>query len=285
MPNDRTLLEDARNLFAAVLSRVSGRHVPAIERAFRAIRREDFFPDGPWLTFTAAGYVPTPAADAILLQQNLLFAIDAEKGINNGEPSLHAAWLAAVRPKPGEHALHVGCGNGFYSAVIANLVDRHGSVTAFEIEPEIAASARRYLASFPQVAVQTASAAGAILPSSDLIYVNASSCEPLANWVDALRPNGRLVFPWQAASDLGVSVMITRTATGFSASVLGRALFIPLKIDARPSTPHLRRDAVRKISSLVRSRDRAPDETSVAVFDQLWFSTDKLPNAGEDARG
>jgi protein-L-isoaspartate(D-aspartate) O-methyltransferase len=285
MADDRTLLENARNLFAAVLSRVSGRHVPEIERAFRAIRREDFFPDGPWLTLTAAGYVPTPAADAILLQQNLLFAIDAEKGINNGEPSLHAAWLAAVLPKPGEHALHVGCGNGFYSAIIANLVDRNGSVTAFEIESEIAANAQRYLAGYPQVAVQTASAAGAILPASDLIYVNASSCEPLTNWVDALRMNGRLVFPWQAASDLGVSVMITRTATGFSASVLGQALFIPLRMDARPPTLHLRREAVRNIASLLRSRNRAPDETSVAVFDQLWFSTDELPSAEEDPHG
>ena len=285
MPNDRPSLEHARNLFAAVLSRVSGRHVPEIERAFRAIHREAFFPDGPWLTLTPAGYVPTPAGDAILLQQNLLFAIDAEKGINNGEPSLHAAWLAAVLPKPGEHALHVGCGNGFYSAIIANLVDRNGSVTAFEIEPEIATTARRYLAGYPQVAVQTASAVGAILPTSDLIYVNASSCEPLSNWVDALRMNGRLVFPWQAASDLGVSVMITRTANGFSASVLGQALFIPLKMDARSPALHLRRDAVRNIASLQRSRDRAPDETSVAVFDQFWFSTDKLPNAGEDSRG
>jgi protein-L-isoaspartate(D-aspartate) O-methyltransferase len=268
-----------------VLSRVSGRYVPEIERAFRAIRREDFFPDGPWLTFTAAGYVPTPSADAILLQQNLLFAIDAEKGINNGEPSLHAAWLAAVLPKPGEHAIHVGCGHGFYSAVIANLVDGNGSVTAFEIEPDIAATARRCLADYPQVTVQTASAVGAILPASDLIYVNASSCEPLSNWVDALRMNGRLVFPWQAASDMGVSVMITRTAAGFSANVLGQALFIPLRMEARPPTLQLRRDAVQQIGSLLRSRDRAPDETSVAVFDQLWFSTDKLPSAVEDMRG
>ena len=63
MPNDRTSLEHARNLFAAVLSRVSGRHVPEIELAFRAIHREAFFPDGPWLTLTPAGYVPTPSKD------------------------------------------------------------------------------------------------------------------------------------------------------------------------------------------------------------------------------
>jgi len=285
MPADQTSLEDARRFFAVVLSRVSGRHLPEIEHAFYATRREDFFPAGPWLAYTEAGYVPTPSADPIWLQQNLLFAIDPEKGINNGQPSLHAAWLAAVCPKPGEQVLHIGCGNGFYSAVVANLVGRDGGVAAYEIEPVIAAAAARYLAPYPQVIVHAASATSLALPASDVIYVNAASAEPLADWLDALRPNGRLAFPWQADSDLGVSVLVARTASGFSADVLGPSRFIPLKMEARPRSPHGGRDAISRIASLVRSSDRAPDDTSVAAFDRCWFSTGRLADGEERERG
>src|SRR5438552_14233291 len=142
MTADRTRLEEARGFFADTLSRVSGQYRPEIDHAFRSVRREDFFPPGPWLTFTESGYVPTPTADPIWLQRDLLFAIDAAKGINNGQPSLHAAWLAAVAPQPPEQVLHVGCGNGFYSAILASLVGHAGTVAAFEIEPEIADGAR-----------------------------------------------------------------------------------------------------------------------------------------------
>jgi protein-L-isoaspartate(D-aspartate) O-methyltransferase len=286
MMGGRIFLEESRSLFAAVLSRVSGRHIPDIERAFRAVHREDFLPPGPWLAFTESGYVPTPSADPVWLQQNLLFAIDREKGINNGQPSLHGKWLAAVDPKPGERVLHVGCGNGFYSAVLASLVGETGAVTAFEIEPEIAAAARRHLGAYSNVDVRSASAANGALPASDVIYVNAASAQPLASWIDALRPGGRLMFPWQADPDLGVSMLITKDRDGLSAKVLGPSRFIPLRTETVVSSAaHRGRDAVWKIASLVKTNARQPDETSVAFFDQYWFSTSGLVIAREGERG
>jgi len=272
MIGGRVLLEESRSLFAAVLSRASGRHIPDIERAFRAVHREDFFPPGPWLVYTDSGYVPTPSADPVWLQQDLLFAIDREKGINNGQPSLHAKWLAAVDPKPGERVLHVGCGNGFYSAVLASLVGETGAVAAFEIEPEIAAAARLHLGAYSHVDVRSASAATGTLPASDIIYVNAASGQPLVSWIDALRPGGRPVFPWQADPDLGVSVLVAKGLNGLSAKVLGPSRFIPLRSEMVSPAIHRGRDAVWRIASLVKTIAKQPDETSVAVFGQYWFS-------------
>jgi protein-L-isoaspartate(D-aspartate) O-methyltransferase len=276
MIGGRVLLDESRSLFAAVLSRASGRHIPDIERAFRAVHREDFFPPGPWLVYTDGGYVPTPSADPVWLQQDLLFAIDWEKGINNGQPSLHAKWIAAVDPKPGERVLHVGCGNGFYSAILASLVGETGGVAAFEIEPEIAAAARRHLGAYSHVDVRSTSAATGTLPTSDIIYVNAASGQPLTSWIDALRPGGRLVFPWQPDTDLGVSILIVKTLGGLSAKVLGPSRFIPLKTEMALRTTHRGRDAIWRIASLIRTIDKAPDGTSVAIFDQYWFSTTEL---------
>jgi protein-L-isoaspartate(D-aspartate) O-methyltransferase len=40
-----------------------------------------------------------------------------ERNLNNGQPSLHAALIAAAAPQPGEHVVHVGAGLGYYTAI------------------------------------------------------------------------------------------------------------------------------------------------------------------------
>ena len=87
-------------------------------------------------------YIDTPSADPIYLYQNALVALDTEKGINNGEPFLHAAWIGAVSPQPGEMVTHIGAGMGYYSAILSMLVLPGGRVHAFEIEEKLAAAAR-----------------------------------------------------------------------------------------------------------------------------------------------
>src|SRR5262249_41369982 len=155
--------------------------------------------------------------------------------------------------------------------VLATLVGPMGTVAAYEIEPPIAAAAERHLVRFENVTVTASTAAAGDLPESDIIYVNAASPQPLTAWLDALGRGGRLLFPWQPDDELGLSVMITRTPAGFSAKVLGPSRFIPLKTDAGPPITLGGADRVRRVASLVRTRDRAPDDTAVAVFEQHWF--------------
>ena len=47
--------------------------------------------------------------------------------------SLHARCLNAVSPQTGEAVLHIGCGTGYYTALLAMLVGRDGHVEAREI--------------------------------------------------------------------------------------------------------------------------------------------------------
>lgn len=88
------------------------------------------------------------------LYQDTLVAIDVARGINIGEPSLHARCLDAVRIREGESALHVGAGVGYYTAILAHLVGSSGQVNASEIEVDLAARATRNLARFPWVRVE-----------------------------------------------------------------------------------------------------------------------------------
>jgi protein-L-isoaspartate(D-aspartate) O-methyltransferase len=90
-------------------------------------------------------YFETPSANPAYIYQNNLVALDAEKGINNGEPFLHAAWIGAVAPQPGEIVIHVGAGTGYYSAILSMLVLPGGRVYAVEIEEKLAVAARTNL--------------------------------------------------------------------------------------------------------------------------------------------
>jgi protein-L-isoaspartate(D-aspartate) O-methyltransferase len=166
-----------------------------IAAALAAIPRERFVGPAPWKIVSSRGYLQTVSDDPAVLYQDVLFSLGAGWGLNNGQPSLHAMCLDALAPRKGEHVVHVGAGTGYYTTMLAMLVGEAGRVDAYEIEPELAERARANLREFAQVAVHCRSGTGGPLPDCDVLYVNAAATEPLAVWLDALQPEGRLLFP------------------------------------------------------------------------------------------
>src|ERR1035437_1879400 len=102
--------------------------------------------------------------------------------------------------------------------MLAMLVGEAGRVDAYEIEPELAERARANLREFAQVAVHCRSGAEGPLPDCDVLYVNAAATEPLAVWLDALRPEGRLLFPLAPEERSGRMLLVTRQAGGADAA-------------------------------------------------------------------
>ncbi|WP_207478069.1 protein-L-isoaspartate O-methyltransferase family protein [Arenibaculum pallidiluteum] len=168
-----------------------------IEEAFARVPREDFLGPGPWpvFRFWRNGYAITPDADPVHLYTNDIVGIAPERGINNGQPSLHAHLLACAAPRDGEHLVHVGAGVGYFTAIMAHLVGPSGRVTAIELEPDLAARARANLAGFVNVAVIEGDGSAAGFDPADVIYVNAGATHPADAWLDGLRERGRLVLP------------------------------------------------------------------------------------------
>jgi len=61
---------------------------------------------------------------------DVLIALDEARGITNGQPSLWAYLFDHLDLVPKEQILHLGCGTGYYTAIIAELVasaGRHSS--------------------------------------------------------------------------------------------------------------------------------------------------------------
>src|SRR5688500_12110673 len=152
--------------------------------AFSMVPREHFVGRGPWKLISASGYIDTPSDDPAFVYQDVVIALVAARGINNGQPSLHATSMAAANPRPGDTVLHIGAGAGYYTALISTLVGPTGTVIAFEVDEDLGERATTNLAGYANVAVQRRSGTEGLIPTADVIYVSAGATEPLKLWLD-----------------------------------------------------------------------------------------------------
>jgi protein-L-isoaspartate(D-aspartate) O-methyltransferase len=274
-------LDKVRSVFAQLMAAASGSADPRLERAFELVRREAFVGPGPWRIGVYQKYVDTPGADPACLYQNVVVALDADKGINNGEPFLHAIWIGAVSPKAGDTVCHVGAGTGYYTAILSVLTVPGGAVHAFEIEQGLAEKARENLRPFEGVSVTTGDATKLPVPLSDLIYVNAGVVAPPVSWLQALRPQGRMIFPWRPSQAVAPAVIISRRPAGFSVKPLMNSYFIPCVGASEADECKKIPDSSEAWSarSVWLTADREPDETAVAIYKHVWFSSAEIPEA------
>jgi protein-L-isoaspartate(D-aspartate) O-methyltransferase len=276
----RASLAEFRAFYAKEMACASGSNDPRFEVILKFVRREAFMPPGPWEVLIGDNYVQTPSADPHYLYQNNLIALDSRKGINNGEPFLHARWIGAVAPKAGEAVTHIGAGTGYYSAILSMLVLPSGRLTAYEVDEKLAAQARRNLARFENVTVIIGNAVSLAIPQCDIVYVNAGVAAPPGQWLDALRPGGRLIFPWRPTPQAALAALVTRAARGFDFKPLMPAWFIPCLGASETSANYMTPDTAGawRTQSLHLKRDRAPDESATAIYEDVWFSLESLPD-------
>lgn len=275
----RADIGEVRAFYARLMAVASGSSDPRLERAFETVPREAFLPPGPWQVVFNNHYVETPSADPAYLYQDLLVALDAQKGINNGEPSLHAAWLGTVAPQSGEAVTHIGAGTGYYTAILSMLVLPTGHVTAFEIDRSLAERARRNLEPFEAVTVVNRDATREALPASDVIYVNAGVAAPPAGWLRALNQGGRLIFPWRPSRRVALTLLVRAEHNGFSVTPAMPSWFIGCVGASSEIPPEKVPESLaeaRTIRSIWLTADRRPDDSAVAVYPDVWFSSEPV---------
>jgi protein-L-isoaspartate(D-aspartate) O-methyltransferase len=261
-----------RARYAVEILRSAGVRNPRVEEAFGAVPREDFLTPPPWRVFSPGGVIETNSYDPSDLYDDVLVVLDRTQGINNGQPSLHAAWIAMVDPQPGETAVHIGAGTGYYTAILARLVEPGGRIEAYEIDKPLAALAEKHLSAFPHVKVHAESGVGLGLPEADVIYVSAAATAPDQQWLSALKPLGRLIFPWQTSRFGAVTLLVRRVQGGFRAEPTMAVGFIPC-VGAQGRPAEGAGDPL-ETRSVWLAADRPPDVTATAVHEAVWFSKD-----------
>ena len=177
-----------------------------LTQAFAEVPREDFLGPPPWQTIDFLGpprwrrgngdvYSDLVSDDPVVLYQDILVALKAERGVNNGSPALHARGLHLLAIKPGETVCHVGAGTGYYSALLSRLVGDGGRVIAVEFDTALAARARDNLRAYANVEVVSGNGFEYPQQAVDAVYVNFATSRPADAWVEQLNDGGRLLFP------------------------------------------------------------------------------------------
>jgi protein-L-isoaspartate(D-aspartate) O-methyltransferase len=227
-------IEECRNFYAQEIRFVANISTPGLVEAYARVLREKYLGPPPWqlgspeqraLSMTGKmGMSYHATEDPRDLYHNLVVPLDISRDINNGQPSALGRWINAMDLKPGDRVYHLGCGVGYYTAIMAEVVGPTGSVAGIELHPQLAARAKENLSDYPNVTVHEGDGATFNPGECDAMLINAGTTHPHPLWLRNLRLNGRLIVPLTVAvtPTLGQGVMakIVREWGGFSAEVI-----------------------------------------------------------------
>jgi protein-L-isoaspartate(D-aspartate) O-methyltransferase len=208
-------LDDCRRFYSKEVRFAANLDSPALIEAFVRVPREKFLGPGPWqialpnIDLGETTYITID--DPRHLYHNVLIALDTTRNLNNSQPSALATWINALNLKTGDRVFHLGCGVGYYTAIMAEVVGTGGSVVASEVDSDLAARARENLAGYPNVTVHAGDGAALDTGICDAMFINAGVTHPHPPWLERLGQGGRIMLPITAAmgaTGLGKGVMV-----------------------------------------------------------------------------
>jgi protein-L-isoaspartate(D-aspartate) O-methyltransferase len=225
------LVDDLRGRGYVRSDRVAG--------AFAAVPRERFLAD----------HAERHGLDAVYQDEAIVTRRDPTTGeptSSSSQPAIMAEMLELLAPAPGERVAEIGAGTGYNAALLAHLVGDEGVVTSIELDPEVAADARRNLreAGCPATVVVGDGRDG--VPGAapiDAMMATASVDAVPKAWHDQLRTGGRLVLPLRISRvgpivfGLQVVVGLRRGRRGFEHAAAVAGAFMALR---DPRTPPAR---------------------------------------------
>lgn len=280
-------IEAARRCYAEELRSLAHISSPALLAVFSTVPRERFVGPGPWRIKGMGRYWATEDTDPRRVYHNVLIELDGEKGINNGEPSLWAFCFDQLGVGAGDHVLHLGCGTGYYTAILAELAGPGGRVTAIEIDEALAGKARAALEPWHQVAVVHSDGSSGPFEPADVIVVSAGVTHPLPAWLAAVKPGGKLLFPMTVTNGPGIMMLLTRIReNSFAARLLCGVAFIDFSGARDPEVNNLlsralRRDQGAPVKSL--RCDSHEKEESCWLHGKGWCFSTRAPLQAEPA--
>jgi protein-L-isoaspartate(D-aspartate) O-methyltransferase len=225
--NNHFTLEQLRRFYSEELRIVAGLESSDLVSAFARVPRERYLGAPPWKfssgnSLKQSSYRTTSSVCDVY--HDVFVALKSEKFLNNGQPSMIARLISALKLNPGKRVFHCGCGTGYYTAIMAEVVGSAGSVVAAEIDSTLAEIAATNLTKYDHVKVLNRDGADVDPVPCDAILINAGVTHPHPAWLDGLSEGGVLVLPLSVGRNLGVNdamvVGITRRHDQFAAELL-----------------------------------------------------------------
>ncbi|WP_426611006.1 protein-L-isoaspartate O-methyltransferase family protein [Bradyrhizobium sp. McL0616] len=255
-------LAAARDRYVALIAKRERISSPLLLAALGTVPRENFLAKGPWRikSEAARSYRLTPDADPAHLYDNVLVAIDARRKLDTGLPSLWAHFIDVLDVKPKQRVVQIGCGLGYFSAVLSKIVGPRGRVLAIECDQRLAARAANFLRDYRNVGVIYGDGCADIGEPADVIIVHAGFSHPHTHWLQSLRPRGRLLVPLTQRDREGAVVKITRKGKGFEAEAVQQIRIFPGQGRGSTALDDRVADWWQRASSLAPLRFRAIEQ-------------------------
>lgn len=279
-------LEDCRRFYAEEVQLSAHLTSSALVDAFASVPRERFLGAGPWdivmpdMTAGRVDHATTADSDPRRIYHNVVVALDRSRDLTNGHPGTLAHFINALGLMPGDRVYHLGCGSGYYTAIMSEVVAPGGRVTASEVHPELGAAAQRNLADRRNVSVHAGDGTLFDPGECDAMLINAGVTHPMGLWLDRLPVGGRIVLPitMPMGPNLGKGVMlkITRQPAGYTTQLVSFVAIYSCtsmrdpKIEAQLGKA-LGSGALMKVKS-VRRDPHEPTETCAAHGDGICLS-------------
>jgi protein-L-isoaspartate(D-aspartate) O-methyltransferase len=227
-------LEDCRRFYADEIRFSANLRSSALVEAFARVPRERYLGPPPWQigspeqrALSAAAMVSMAyftSEDPRDVYHNVVIALDPAKDLNNGQPGALARWIDALNLKAGDRVYHLGCGVGYYTAIMAEVVGAGGTVVGSEVHAGLVARARENLSAYSNVTIHAGDGAAFDPGECDAMLINAGVTHPHPPWLERLCEGGRMVAPITMATGpalgQGIMVKITRERGGFSAAIV-----------------------------------------------------------------
>lgn len=158
----------------------------AVEAAFRAVPRHLFLPEVPLDRAYSDRPIPTKFENGQAIS-------------SSSQPAIMAIMLEQLDIQPGHHVLEIGAGTGFNAALMAHLVGETGSVTAVDLDEDIAAGAQLNLAAAGITRVNVVHQDGvfgyAANAPYDRIILTVGGWDISPHWLEQLKVDGRILLP------------------------------------------------------------------------------------------
>ncbi len=195
---------------------------PAVEGAFRAVRRHFFLPSRNWGEVYRDEAIPTH------------FAEGTEVSISSSsQPTMMAIMLEQLQVAPEMRVLEIGTGTGYNAALLAHLTGDPGRLWTVDVTEEFCAEAREHLRAAGAEGVHVICADGwSGWPEAapyDRVIVTASAHDIALAWVSQLRDGGLLVVPWGASNTQQRSIAFRREGERLVMEAIHFCGFMPMR--------------------------------------------------------